>query len=169
MIRTAEFLSLLLATWVCGLSAFGAERPRHESRRSHHGRGPIFSLHCPHRSPLAPTCYELARITYPSQFADHPIHPLDGVSLLPRLQGKTADDVRTLYFEHEGGRAIREGDWKLVSNAKGLNKPEEGGWSIATAWERSWPAAWHHAHATRTNTVGRFTIYDSWWSMKCSA
>jgi arylsulfatase len=40
--------------------------------------------------------------------------PLRGASLLPLLRGETLEP-RPLYFEHEGNRAIMEGDWKLVS------------------------------------------------------
>ena len=39
---------------------------------------------------------------------------LRGVSLWPLLRGEPAAP-RTLYWEHEGHRAIAEGDWKLVS------------------------------------------------------
>jgi arylsulfatase len=40
--------------------------------------------------------------------------PLRGQSLVPLLRGETMAE-RTLYWEHEGNRAIAEGDWKLVS------------------------------------------------------
>ncbi len=39
---------------------------------------------------------------------------LPGKNLITQLQN-TKTIQRTLYFEHEGNRAIREGDWKLVS------------------------------------------------------
>jgi hypothetical protein len=37
------------------------------------------------------------------------------MSLLPLLRGEPAAEPRTLYWEHEGNRAIAEGDRKLVS------------------------------------------------------
>jgi arylsulfatase len=40
--------------------------------------------------------------------------PLRGHSLMPLLRGEPAAP-RTLYWEHEGHRAIQSGDWKLVS------------------------------------------------------
>ena len=39
---------------------------------------------------------------------------LPGVDLISQLQDNNYND-RTLYFEHEGTRGIRSGDWKLVS------------------------------------------------------
>jgi arylsulfatase A-like enzyme len=41
--------------------------------------------------------------------------PLPGISLLPWLCGPTAVEPRTLWWLHEGNRAILEGDWKLVA------------------------------------------------------
>jgi len=40
---------------------------------------------------------------------------LEGKSLLPALQGKPIDRKVPLFWEHEGNRAIRDGDWKLVA------------------------------------------------------
>jgi arylsulfatase len=45
--------------------------------------------------------------------------PLEGVSLLPLITGEGALDERTLYWEHEGNRAVRQGPWKLVSRHPG--------------------------------------------------
>jgi len=39
---------------------------------------------------------------------------ISGISLLPQLHGKAAPQ-RTLFWEHEGNRAVRDGEWKLVS------------------------------------------------------
>jgi arylsulfatase len=35
--------------------------------------------------------------------------------LLPLIQGKTWKGHNALFFEHEGNRAVRQGNWKLVS------------------------------------------------------
>ncbi len=64
---------------------------------------------------LAPTLDEIARAgTGPpiGQSVEGP--ELRGTSLLPLLRGEPAAP-RTLYWEHEGNRAIADGDWKLVS------------------------------------------------------
>ena len=76
---------------------------------------------------LMPTCLELAGATYPDTFNGKKIHPVAGKSLVPTFFGK--DVVReALYFEHEVNRAIRCGNWKLVSG--GTQEPP-----YTTPWE----------------------------------
>ena len=50
--------------------------------------------------------------TWPGANADGP--PLEGTSLRPAFDDKPVSRVG-LFWEHEGNRAIRVGDWKLVS------------------------------------------------------
>lgn len=65
---------------------------------------------------VMPTLLEVAGATYPERLRDHPILPPEGQSLLPALRAEPPAE-RTLYFEHEGHRAVREGTWKLVARA----------------------------------------------------
>ena len=67
---------------------------------------------------LQPTFLELAGAKYPAQFKDRALTPLPGRSLLPALQGKPLGE-RLLAWEHEGNRAVRVGDWKLVASFRG--------------------------------------------------
>jgi hypothetical protein len=39
-----------------------------------------------------------------------------------------------------------------------LSPPSEGLWSIATSWENSWPANWHHASPTSVEKSGEWQI-----------
>jgi len=61
-----------------------------------------------------PTFVELAGAEYPARFGGHDIKPCEGKSLMPVLQGRTREGHDTLYWEHIGNRAIRQGRWKLV-------------------------------------------------------
>ena len=68
-----------------------------------------------------PTCLELAGAAYPAAFGEQPIVPVEGESLVPVLRGDAegaprTPNPRTLYWEHMGNRAIRKGDWKLVTH-----------------------------------------------------
>ncbi len=63
---------------------------------------------------LLPTCLELAHVEYPKVFQERTLKPLEGMSLVPALDGR-APIPRTLAWEHEGNRAIRDGDLKLVA------------------------------------------------------
>jgi arylsulfatase A-like enzyme len=40
---------------------------------------------------------------------------MEGISLLPAFEGKELRREKPIFWEHEGNRAMRSGDWKLVS------------------------------------------------------
>lgn len=65
---------------------------------------------------LMPTLLDAAHV---EPFAQKPL-PFEGRSLLPLLQGapENLSDLGSLYWSHSRGRAIREGDWKLVAAEK---------------------------------------------------
>ena len=75
---------------------------------------------------VMPTCLELAGATYPSFYNGNSIKPLcnEARSFVPLLQDKNSwDDERTLYWEHERGKAVRKGNWRLTALAN-------GGWQL---------------------------------------
>jgi arylsulfatase len=67
---------------------------------------------------LMSTFLELAGASYPAEYKGNQMLPLEGRSLVPVLQGGTRPE-RVYVWEHEGNRAIRQGDWKLVSRLPG--------------------------------------------------
>jgi len=60
-----------------------------------------------------PTFVEISGASYPTERNGTPIIPMEGRSLVKAFQG-TQNESRTLYWEHEGNRGVREGDTKLV-------------------------------------------------------
>ena len=62
---------------------------------------------------IMPTCLEAAGASYPESFRGHEVKPLDGKSLIPVLTTEKSTP-RTLFWEHEGNRAVRDGNWKMV-------------------------------------------------------
>jgi arylsulfatase len=62
------------------------------------------------------TCVDLSGAAYPPRERSERIQlqPLAGRSLAPAFAGKTIPRD-AIYWEHEGNRAIRVGDWKLVA------------------------------------------------------
>ena len=64
------------------------------------------------------TFIELSGAKYPKQVGARTIDPLEGKSLLPIFQGEERDGHENLYFHFGTDRALRQGQWKLVS-AKG--------------------------------------------------
>ncbi|MEN8785759.1 MAG: arylsulfatase [Akkermansiaceae bacterium] len=72
-----------------------------------------------HLIDLMATCLDLAKATYPKEKI-----PVEGTSLVPILKGKTLERDKPIFFEHEGNRAVRDGDWKLVA------KSVKGKWEL---------------------------------------
>lgn len=58
------------------------------------------------------TCLEASGSAYPSGDG---LQPLQGISLLPLLKGEEGEVHQELYFRFGQCRALRRGDWKLVS------------------------------------------------------
>ncbi len=64
---------------------------------------------------IAPTLIELAGVEKPTEWNGEVIPPAPGKSLVPAL-GKDQEIPRDcLWWLHEGHRAVRSGDWKLVA------------------------------------------------------
>jgi arylsulfatase A-like enzyme len=64
---------------------------------------------------VMPTLIDVTGASYPREFKGQEIQPMEGVSLRPALLGQSFRRARPLFWEHEGNRAIRSGNWKLVS------------------------------------------------------
>jgi arylsulfatase len=68
-----------------------------------------------HEIDVMPTCLDVAGVAYPKlSKAGTPPPPLEGKSLVPVFQGGALPE-RSLFWEHEGNIAARNGKWKLVS------------------------------------------------------
>ena len=68
---------------------------------------------------VLPTFAQLAGAAYPSEYNDNDIQPAEGESFVPALEQSDWQRENPLYWEHEGNRALRIGDWKLVSKHPG--------------------------------------------------
>ena len=73
-----------------------------------------------HIMDILPTCLELANCSYPNTFNSKQVDPLDGRSFLESVKSSESKHLkaRKLFWEHEGNRAVRHGDWKLVKLRK---------------------------------------------------
>ena len=96
----------LIAHWPAGIRARGELR------------------HTPvHLVDVVPTLLELAGATKPAVIRGHTVPPAPGRSLVPAFKADVPVARDFLWWEHEGNRAIRAGNWKLVA-LKG------GGWEL---------------------------------------
>ena len=98
----------LVAHWPAGIEAGGSGRLTHQPAQL---------------VDIMATVLDVTGAQYPTERDGQKITPLEGVSLRPAMAGQPLARTQPLVWEHEGNRAIREGDWKLV--AKGP----------AAAWE----------------------------------
>lgn len=88
----------LIVHWPQGISARGELR------------------HTPaHVIDIVPTLLELAGIPKPETWEGEPIPTAPGHSLVPAFASDAKIDRHSLWWLHEGNRAIRMGDWKLVA------------------------------------------------------
>ncbi|WP_395740234.1 arylsulfatase [Prosthecobacter sp.] len=89
----------LIAHWPAGIPA------------SRHGK---IEAQPGHLVDIMATCSDVAGAKYPAEVEGRPVQPMEGVSLLPLLQGAGLAS-RSIFWEHEGNRAHRAGPWKLVA------------------------------------------------------
>jgi arylsulfatase A-like enzyme len=66
-----------------------------------------------HVMDILPTCLELAGADYPITVNGFKTSPPEGKNLMPVIHRKIRTQHDTLFWEHEGGRAARIGDWKI--------------------------------------------------------
>ena len=68
---------------------------------------------------IMPTLVELAGAAYPRGNNGRAVLPMEGRSLVPALTGRGELSERPLFWEHEGNKAVRHGDWKAVAKGRG--------------------------------------------------
>ena len=93
-----------------------------------------------HLIDIMPTLVELSGAEYPEMYKNQTILPMEGVSLVSLFQGNVLDERPPLFWEFRGNHAVRQGDWKLVS--------ERG-----KEWEL------YHIPSDRTELKDQITIY----------
>lgn len=64
---------------------------------------------------LMATCLDAAGVRYPTTYHGRDILPTEGKSLLPIFRTGKREPHAALFWEHEGNRAVRQGNWKLVA------------------------------------------------------
>jgi arylsulfatase A-like enzyme len=66
-----------------------------------------------------PTFIEISGGSYPSTHRGEPVFPVEGQSLYPLFAFGTRPGHEALFWEYEGGAAVRAGDWKLTREPGG--------------------------------------------------
>jgi arylsulfatase A-like enzyme len=91
----------LIAHWPAGIAARGELR---------HQVGHVIDL--------MPTLLELAGVEYPKDRQGRPPLPLEGKSLVPAFRNQPVSRD-ALFWEHQGNKAVRQGDWKAIAAGRG--------------------------------------------------
>ncbi|MEM7391876.1 MAG: sulfatase-like hydrolase/transferase, partial [Verrucomicrobiota bacterium] len=79
-----------------------------------------------HVMDMMPTLLAAAGAAYPMTLGDTRRLPIEGRNLLPVMRGgKLAE--RAIGFDHQGARALRRGDWKVV---RGKRMPTKATWEL---------------------------------------
>ena len=68
---------------------------------------------------IMPTILEATGADYPTTFhGGNEIYPLAGTSLFPAIKGKTDSLHDYMFWEHQGNRAVRHGNYKAIRDEK---------------------------------------------------
>ncbi len=110
-----------------------------------------------HVTDLMATFVDVAGAHHPDSYHGHAILPLEGQSLLPTFRGKKRDRS-PVFWEHEGNRAVRLDQWKLVSR-------HPGSWELYDM--KIDRTELHNLAAEHPDKVKELsTLYDQ-WAQRC--
>jgi arylsulfatase A-like enzyme len=79
---------------------------------------------------IMPTLLSVTVATYPTTYREHDILLLDGESFANIFKKGDWSRQQPIFWEHEGNRAVRLGEWKLVSEIADPSDP-----SSRAVWE----------------------------------
>ncbi len=111
-----------------------------------------------HLIDIMATCVDVAGASYPEELDGKAIHPLEGKSLAPAFANKPIDR-EAIFWEHEGNRAIRVGDWKLVAKGPG------GSWELYDIAKDRVES--HDLAADHPEVVSRLRKQWEAWATRC--
>ncbi len=106
-----------------------------------------------HLIDLMSTFVELTGVEYPEVYHNERIIPMDGISFLPVFKGKDIERNKPLFWQWKNGKAIRDGDWKMVSY-----KDEQGLYNL-----KQDPVEAHDLSKTHPEKFEELkSAYDTW-------
>lgn len=82
-----------------------------------------------HLIDIMATCIDISEAKYPTERGGNQIKPLEGKSLKPVFHNEPLDR-EAIFWEHEGHRAVRMGDWKLVAKGQMRNRQLPVKWEL---------------------------------------
>jgi len=113
-----------------------------------------------HLIDIMATCVDLAGAKYPAVFRAHTIQPMEGRSLVPAFEGRPIQR-EAIFWEHEGNRALRVGQWKLVA------KGPRGLWELYDMEKDR--TEMHDLTAAQPERVREMTAFWEQWARRTKA
>jgi arylsulfatase len=115
---------------------------------------------------ILPTLLEVSGASYPKTFKGNDIRPLEGESFAPVFHGKKWRRQAPICWEHEGSRAIRIGEWKLVSETADPTGPESRAvWELYHMKEDR--TELNDRSASETGRCSRMIRLYNEWAQRC--
>ena len=111
-----------------------------------------------HITDILATCIAAAGATYPTEFGGNPMTPIEGQSFMQALDSGDWTRPKPIFWEHEGSRAVRMGEWKLVSEVGGQ-------WELYNM-DQDRTELNNLAEANRPKADEMAGLYDE-WSARC--
>ena len=112
-----------------------------------------------HVTDIMATVVDVSGAKHPDHYNGHVILPLEGKSLLPVIEGKNRADSSPIFWEHEGNRAVRLQQWKLVAR-------EGTAWELYdTATDRTEQNNLAAIHPDKVKEMS--DLYDA-WARRCN-
>jgi arylsulfatase len=79
---------------------------------------------------IMPTLLDAAKGKYPETYNGKRITPMEGESLLPALTGKAKNRTTPLFFEWRRGKAVIDGNWKIVLEGRKRSNTNDLKWEL---------------------------------------
>lgn len=114
-----------------------------------------------HVTDLAPTLLEMLNIQQPLEYRNHPVKPMEGVSLAQTLSDPQAPAKRTeQYYELEANRAYVADGWKIAAYREGSQAYDEPAWQLFNLQDD--PAEAHNLAEQFPDKVEE--LEKKWWA-----
>jgi arylsulfatase len=109
---------------------------------------------------ILPTCLDVAGVAYPRALDGRALTPLEGISFAPVFADQPRREHDVLYWEHQGNRAVRAGDWKLLAE-----RGESPQWALHNiAQDRT---ELHDLAAAQPARVKELNALYEQWAQRC--
>jgi arylsulfatase len=123
-----------------------------------------------HLVDIMSTLVDITVADYPEVSRGESVGEMDGISLLPAFKNGTIKRSKPIFFEWRNGKAVIDGNWKLVVQTLRQKDDESGLWAFSS---QEWELYDLSKDKTETNNLAAsnpeklselIEIYNAWWT-----